>query len=705
MQTFAASTSQRTAIGKFALLFFGAALAFNLWAVTVGWQNGNLRGMEFRQAQTALSTYFIQQENNFSLAYPTPVLGKPWSIPMEFPLYQWSVAKFSNVTSIDLTSSARLISLACFYLTLPAIFLLLGDWNVPAGWRWLILGLIVSCPLYILYARAFLMETMALMMSVWFLTTYWRGLKTGKWSWLLAAAVFGLGAGLVKVTTFMLYLVPAGIFTVAMLWQQRPTAGNPGWARSARILFLSAVATIVPFAATLWWIHLADAIKALNPAGRFLVSSKMMGYHFGTSATRFSAAVWSGHWRIFHESVVWLPLVAVSIAAFIFFGRGWRAKILFSVGCFAGIQVLFPELYAWHDYYYVANTLFLLVAMGLAVATLFESRWPRWVGGIVFAFLLGGQVYFFAHQYYPELSAYSPEGSDLTRLLKQVTRPGDVLLIQGEDWNSMIPFYARRRALMLRAGVDENDGEMRREFEPLKGEQVTALITTGAINKDAPLMRLAVEKFGFNPEPVFSWKNKFIYIADRRWDEVYDDYEKSAGVYDVHFLLLAQLPSSTFAGRWVDVKQMRHYQLALLKDLQPMPVRFLARFGLSLSGTDSAPIFGAHPESRFQFSLKAGPHHLRTSVGLSPGAYENIPKDQASDGIDVTVRILESGAPDQVIYARNLDPRDRPADRGAVPIDVKFEMPADAVLELAVTPGPAGSDRRDWAYLGKLVIE
>ncbi len=125
------------------------AFVFNLWAASVGWGNGNLRGHEFRQAQTALSTYFIQRENNFSLAYPTPVLGKPWSIPMEFPLCQWTVDGLSNVRGIALTPAARLVGLLCFYLTLPAVFFMLGQWQLPASRRWLILGLIVSSPMYI----------------------------------------------------------------------------------------------------------------------------------------------------------------------------------------------------------------------------------------------------------------------------------------------------------------------------------------------------------------------------------------------------------------------------------------------------------------------------------------------------------------------------------------------------------------------------
>lgn len=269
----------------------------------------------------------------------------------------------------------------------------------------------------------------------------------------------------------------------------------------------------------------------------------------------------------------------------------------------------------------------------------------------------------------------------------------------------MIPYYARRRALMLRAGVDKNEREMRDAFQRLRGEQVSALITTGNFTKDTPLMKLAVEYFGFNPQAIFTWNDKVLYFVDSRWNEVRDDYRKSKGVSDVHNLFPGELAPDPLAGHWVEAKQLRPDQLVLLRYMQPTPVRFLVRYGLSLGGNDNAPVFGAHPESRFQFLLPVGSHHLGTSVGLNPGAYENIPADQASDGIDFTVRILKAGMPDEVVYSRNLNPRDKPADRGAVPIDFSFEMPPDAKLELSVTSGPAGSDRRDWAYLGKLLIK
>ena len=200
-----------------AVTLFVALLGFSLWGVGVGWRSMNLPGCEFRQTQTAVSAFFIQKEHNFSLAYPTPVLGKPWSIPMEFPLYQWTVVGVSNTTGMALTQAGRAVSAVCFYLGLPAVYLLLARLGLGRSRRLLALGFILCCPLYVFYARAFLIETMATMFGVWFMLAYVRAVDQRSVGWLLLAIFTGVGCGLVKVTTYMFFLFPAFIWTLRVM--------------------------------------------------------------------------------------------------------------------------------------------------------------------------------------------------------------------------------------------------------------------------------------------------------------------------------------------------------------------------------------------------------------------------------------------------------------------------------------------------------
>ena len=83
----------------------------------------------FRQTQTAITARYFSGFSDF-LTYQTPVLGPPWSIPFEFPIYQ-ALAKGLQVTSgLSLESSGRLVSIAFFLLCFWPLHCLLRAWQV-----------------------------------------------------------------------------------------------------------------------------------------------------------------------------------------------------------------------------------------------------------------------------------------------------------------------------------------------------------------------------------------------------------------------------------------------------------------------------------------------------------------------------------------------------------------------------------------------
>ena len=59
------------------LILFVAALVAHICFATYHWTYGFLVGHEFRQTHTAIITYYLDQENRFSLHYTTPLFGKP----------------------------------------------------------------------------------------------------------------------------------------------------------------------------------------------------------------------------------------------------------------------------------------------------------------------------------------------------------------------------------------------------------------------------------------------------------------------------------------------------------------------------------------------------------------------------------------------------------------------------------------------------
>jgi hypothetical protein len=688
------------------ILLFCGLLAFNGWGASVGWRNLNLPGVEFRQTQTAISALFIQRDHDFSLAYPTPVLGKPWSVPMEFPLYQWLVVVLSDRTGLDLTQAGRTVSVVCFYLTIPAVFLLLASWIPNWQRRLLVLSVVLSSPFYIFYSRSFLMETMALMGSVWFLVGYVRWLRTGRWPWLLVANIFGSIAGLVKVTTFMLYLAPAAGWTGWILWQCRPAANGIHRGNVWTIVKRGAVATAVPFVLTLVWLHYADATKALNPASQFLLSSNLSGYHFGTARTRFSREVWQGHWRIMAHVVSTVPLLlAGGFFALIFVRHRW-GPIVACLACFIGVQVLFPELYAWHEYYYVANALFLLVGFGLVLIEIITSRLPRPLSWLLVTAFLAAQAASYFGVLFPIQRAISTGGSPITQALRLATEPDDVLVVAGQDWCANTPYFAQRRALMFRNGIERDTVLIEKYFAGLKGETVGALVLAGEQRNNHELLDRAVKEFGIDPRAVFTCLDATVYFNSRRRLAAIPLVKRVPDAQSVHLTDASIADSHALLGREVELAQVSPGIGRNFEAMSPRPYKYYATFGIERQMIDGREMLFSHPETRLWFRASPGPRSIMIEVLLSPAAYaDSVPAGDRSDGIDVSVSIEGADRIRRPVFSRTINPRDVPADRGLQTLTGNFDLAANDSVVVEVGPGLRGSTARDWAMLGRVEIK
>ncbi|MBX3749987.1 MAG: hypothetical protein KF897_07865 [Opitutaceae bacterium] len=673
------------------MILFIAALAFHAWGVSVGWKSRNLPGVEFRQAQTALSTYHINQDDRFDLAYPTPVLGKPWSVPMEFPLYQWTVVVTSRITGLGLTKAARAVSIACFYLALPAIFLLLARWAVPPGRRWLVLALVVSCPFYIFYSRAFLIETMALMFALWFWVAMERAVAGRRLGWLALAIVAGCGAGLVKVTTLMIYLIPVLLWCGLRLWQGRR---DLGWRGDLRWM----VAALAPAALSAgWWVVYADRIKAANPMADFLSSENLRDFNLGTVASRFSGELWAQKLQIVTWQLTWLPVLLGAVLLPLLGGRQLRMGALACLLVFAGALVLFPVLYAYHEYYFVANAVLLLLAAGLGVVGLMETARGRVIGLIVALVLCAGQAYRYVAHFYPDQRGISPGGNSLSQLLQAMTRPKEVIIIAGQDWNSMTPYYARRRALMLREEATRDMPRIDAALHELADERIGALVITGRPWRELFPLVSRLAPLGLSPEPWLAWGDTWVFLPQDRWLETVLWLE-GAPPPGVGLVPGTRLPAA-MTGSWREYSALGVEQQQLFASMQPAPRRFLCTFEPQVRGSGKDAAFSLHPWTRLVFPLPAGAHTLRMVLWFDPSSYQVAAGEDPTDGVGITALSRRPGETPQVLRRWHLDPAAQPADRGAQPVVLEFTLDHAGDLELIVDPGQHGRDTRDWIWI------
>jgi hypothetical protein len=678
------------------MVFFCALLLVHLFLVTRNWSAGALRGQEFRQTQTAISAYYIQAESNFSLAYPTPVLGKPWSVPMEFPLYQWCVVGVSNSLGLPLPQAGRTVSLICFYLLLPAMFILLIKLGVPARARWWCLALLVSCPLYIFYTRAFLIESMALMLSVWFLAAFVAALPTGHRGWLAAAAGAGALAALVKVTTLMIWLVPAIAFGLFQLYD---SFAQGGWPAFRRILFRGVALAAGPCLGAVWWVGKADAIKALNPDGHFLMSGPMRSFNFSTWAQRFQWDIWSSILHNWHTAVMPLAMMG-GVAAWVLVGR-FPARHFCLVACATFILAgfTFPQLFAWHDYYSYAIGALWLCATGLALAAL-AARVPRLGIGLMLV-VLAGQYYSYGKNYYVLQTTLGNGGTGLTDALRALTPRQGVLIMAGNDWSSVTPYYAQRKALMIRTGLEYDPAYLDAAFARLAGEEIAAFVVSGSQRQNKELIARTAAAFELDPEPAFARDDTDIYLprSRRNWTIT---RLRDAPVFEG--VVPSALSSSEPASLVMDPKVRTvnpHTDRSLFGHMSPMPVRYHFSFDPSTGVVEDQPIVGAHPDSELWFAVPRRMKRITCHFGLLPGAYERT--GAATDGVEFTIMEKKPSGAESVLFRRWLQPSIKPEDRGMQQVELPCQPDPNAELIFLTRPG--GNYAFDWAYWGKITLE
>ena len=90
-------------------------MIISVFAIFVGFHQNLYSFHGFRQTQTALAAESMLHGGSF-LHYEVPVLGPPWSLPFEFPLYQWIVARTVSLLHSPLEETGRAVSIVFFYL-------------------------------------------------------------------------------------------------------------------------------------------------------------------------------------------------------------------------------------------------------------------------------------------------------------------------------------------------------------------------------------------------------------------------------------------------------------------------------------------------------------------------------------------------------------------------------------------------------------
>lgn len=665
---------------------------------TGNWQASFMPGHEFRQTLTAIISYYIDEQDNFSPFYETPIVGKPWvSVLLEMPFYQWSVVGLSRATGWPHYIAARTISLASFYLALPALYFLLGRLRLLPARRLLALVPILLSPVYIFYSRAFLMDPMMLMLSAWFLYGFVRTMDDRSWGWLIFTALTGAIAVLIKVVFLAVWMMPAAAYGAWLLgrdWRE----GKGGRALLQTTAW--GLATVLPGLVALQiWARAADAVKEGHASAYIFTSKAVSLGNWGTldPNAAFSAATWRTLLERWQEAL-WPPILLIAGLVVALLAPATR-RIVAGLGLvFFLAQLLFPYAYAYQDYYYYAPAAFALAAIGVGLGGLLDTKLPRWLPIVLVTGAAGIGLQTYWQSYREAQMLRIGGGRPFTEVLKDMLPKKSVIVVAGADWAPIVPLYAERRALMVRNGLEFDQAYLRRAFADLADEDVAAMVLHGPLRQNEAFIRLAVQAFGMDPKvPTYRHPAVDVYVSQPYVQAVQARLRGSRKYGEI------TIPTEppTLAPLQGEFPVRPTLAAAAFDMVHPGPVRARFEFGLDRSHEDGVTILSAHPNCDLWVPAPAVAHTITWEFGFLPPAYEK-PGDR-TDGVVFAVTGEMPDGSSRVVFQRLLDPVRNPSDRGRLREEIPYEPRPGEMLHFTSRPNIHLS--YDWVYWSRIEVK
>lgn len=440
---------------------------FDVFILIYGINNGINDYHGFRQSQTALTVYWLDREPH-GLAYITPVLGYPWSVPFEYPVYQWIVVLLIKV-GVPLVIGGRIISFAAFVGCLVPLKMMARDFNIPNRTFLIVAVVYLACPFYIFWARTLMIETTALLLSLCWLAGFVRFGRSPRATVWSATGLLGILAALTKSTTFLGIGPIAGalFFTEALAWLR-----NDRTHRRFLSLCAAGALCLIPLAACYAWVVASDLIRSENPFGAYLDSKALSWWTFGTLAQRFTLGNTIPAWDTSSNVLVSLKFgdsmvrsiyvslgnafgkIGLALPLLICIGlinNRYRTVIVGAVAAYLSAFLIFTNLHVVHIYYQISNAIFVCVAIGISIASIMDKGSYK-AAAFILVCILFSQAQFF-HDSYWRYIQYDNVGDPLlltARAARDATKSNESLLFFGDNFSSVVPFYSERKSL---AGV------------------------------------------------------------------------------------------------------------------------------------------------------------------------------------------------------------------------------------------------------------
>jgi hypothetical protein len=273
---------------------------------------------------------------------------------------------------------------------------------------------------------------------------------------------------------------------------------------------LGALLVFLPLVAGWAWQQHADSLKGLNSFASEISSGHLLrDWVVGPPGSRFGPAALLSLWERAVPYTVGHPVVVAAAMLGIIVAQRRRALFALALGGFLAHFGVCAPLDSTQDYYWYGMGVFLVAATGFAAVALLECddarRHLAWLI-VMLVTVCCVQGYLTRMLPIQRQNAYAkPDWSiRLARAVTEATRPEDVIVGFGMDWNPEVPYYAGRRALMWPGWSDASpdSADVARALASLDGHQVGAVFNCRRAVPDATIARFR-DRWGLVPSPTY----------------------------------------------------------------------------------------------------------------------------------------------------------------------------------------------------------
>ena len=413
----------------------------------------------FRQSQTAWLIRYLSERGLDLFSGFLPVLGAPWQLPFEFPLYQNIAALLvAAVGSVEV--AGRLVSIgSCFVAA--GIFHGLVRHYLGGACALLSTGVFLFAPYSIFWSTAVIIDFFALALSLGFLWGIHHFAQTRRAYYLLIATACAAAAGAVKLPSLLFYIMP-GAWMLYDRWRIVWDELNQNQKfRLTLLVLLCAVVSMLPFVV---WTQYADAVKNAHHFTVFATSYRLHNWYFGSAAQILD--LW-GIARVISRMLENFGLRGFSVLLLLGVARGISRRDTRGFVCSFLLQLLltivvFRNLHLAHHYYQISifPAVSMFIGLGfLCVGDFFRRQKALGVGLVLVAMTLSRIERienYLATIYSP---AKVPDGykrmRELGLIIKAETQPNDRIGIVGQEtWDPSILYAADRYGFMVRSEAE-----------------------------------------------------------------------------------------------------------------------------------------------------------------------------------------------------------------------------------------------------------